>query len=79
VNSSTLSVPKQDTVAVEPFLSIAGEGEKAAYTEGDDSTVSYFPPGTDAEYTVQITNASNGEATPFELYIPIPKTGQHFG
>ncbi|QWL10801.1 hypothetical protein JV199_03870, partial [Listeria monocytogenes] len=52
VNSSTLSVPKQDTVAVETFLSIAGEGEKAAYTEGDDSTVSYFTPGTDAEYTV---------------------------
>ncbi|EAC8563504.1 LPXTG cell wall anchor domain-containing protein [Listeria monocytogenes] len=79
VNSSTLSVPKQDTVAVETFLSIAGEGEKAAYTEGDDSTVSYFTPGTDAEYTVQITNASNGEATTFELYIPIPKTGQNFG
>ncbi|OFH71085.1 bacterial Ig-like domain-containing protein [Listeria monocytogenes] len=79
VNSSTLSVPKQDTVTVETFLSVAGEGAKAAYTEGDNSTVSYFTPGTDADYTVQITNTSNGEASTFELYIPIPKTGQNFG
>lgn len=79
VNSSTLSIPKQDTVAVETFLSVAGEGAKAAYVEGEDSTVSYFTPGTDADYTVKITNASNGEASEFELYIPIPKTGQDFG
>ncbi|MBC1497836.1 cell surface protein, partial [Listeria welshimeri] len=39
-NASTLSVPKQDTVAVETFLNIAGEGEKSPYVEGDDSTVS---------------------------------------
>ncbi|MBC2118789.1 bacterial Ig-like domain-containing protein [Listeria marthii] len=79
VNSSTLSVPKQDTVTVESFLNVAREGEKAAYIEGDDSTVSYFTPGTDADYTVQITNTANGEAGTFELYIPIPKTGQNFG
>ncbi|MBC2262556.1 LPXTG cell wall anchor domain-containing protein [Listeria sp. FSL L7-0091] len=79
VNSSTLSIPKQDTVTVETFLSVAGEGAKAAYVEGDDNTVSYFTPGTDADYTVQITNASNAEASTFELFIPIPKTGQDFG
>ncbi|MBC6296735.1 DUF5011 domain-containing protein [Listeria sp. FSL L7-1517] len=79
VNSSPLSVPKQDTVTVETFLSVAGEGAKAAYVEGDDNTVSYFTPGTDADYTVQITNTSSGEASTFELYIPIPKTGQNFG
>ncbi|WP_338671838.1 bacterial Ig-like domain-containing protein [Listeria seeligeri] len=78
-NSSTLNVPKQDTVTVETFLNVAGEGTKAAYNEGDDSTVSYFTPGTDADYTVQITNTSNSEARTFELYIPIPKTGQNFG
>ncbi|CCQ20226.1 Signal recognition particle 72 kDa protein homolog [Listeria monocytogenes] len=38
VNSSTLSIPKQDTVTVETFLSVAGEGAKAAYVEGEDST-----------------------------------------
>ncbi|EDO0910152.1 cell surface protein, partial [Listeria monocytogenes] len=79
VNSATLSIPKQDTVTVETFLNVAGEGAKAAYAEGDDSTVSYFTPGTDADYTVQITNTSSGEASTFELYIPIPKTGQNFG
>ncbi|MBC2274537.1 cell surface protein, partial [Listeria welshimeri] len=78
-NASTLSVPKQDTVAVETFLNIAGEGEKSPYVEGDDSTVSYFTPGTDADYTVKITNTSNDSARTFELYIPIPKTGQNFG
>lgn len=35
VNSSTLSIPKQDTVTVETFLSVAGEGDKAAYMEGE--------------------------------------------
>ncbi|WP_426617613.1 bacterial Ig-like domain-containing protein [Listeria ivanovii] len=79
VASSSLSIPKQDTVTVETFLSMAGEGEKAAYVEGEDSTVSYFTPGTDADYTVKITNTSSGEASTFELYIPIPKTGQDFG
>ncbi len=79
VNSSTLSIPKQDTVTVETFLSVAGEGDKAAYMEGEDSTVSYFSPGTDADYTVKITNTSSGNASTFELYIPIPKTGQDFG
>ncbi|EAE8346657.1 LPXTG cell wall anchor domain-containing protein [Listeria monocytogenes] len=79
VNSSALSIPKQDTVTVETFLSMAGEGAKADYVEGEDSTVSYFTPGTDADYTVKITNTSNGEASTFELYIPIPKTGQDFG
>lgn len=79
VNSSTLSIPKQDTVTVETFLSVAGEGAKAAYVEGEESTVSYFTPGTDADYTVKITNTSSGEASTFELYIPIPKTGQNFG
>ncbi|MBC1460860.1 cell surface protein, partial [Listeria welshimeri] len=78
-NASTLSVPKQDTVTVETFLNIAGEGEKSPYVEGDDSTVSYFTPGTDADYTVKITNTSNDSARTFELYIPIPKTGQNFG
>lgn len=78
VNSSTLSIPKQDTVTVETFLSVAGEGDKAAYMEGEDSTVSYFT-GTDADYTVKITNTSSGNASTFELYIPIPKTGQDFG
>lgn len=47
--------------------------------EGEDSTVSYFTPGTDADYTVKITNTSSGNASTFELYIPIPKTGQDFG
>ncbi|EAG7718868.1 LPXTG cell wall anchor domain-containing protein, partial [Listeria monocytogenes] len=70
---------KQDTVTVETFLSVAGEGAKAAYVEGEDSTVSYFTPGTDADYTVKITNTSSGNASTFELYIPIPKTGQDFG
>ncbi|EEO6567021.1 LPXTG cell wall anchor domain-containing protein [Listeria monocytogenes] len=79
VNSATLSIPKQDTVTVETFLNVAGEGAKEAYAEGDDSTVSYFTPGTDADYTVQITNASNAEASTFELFVPIPKTGQNFG
>lgn len=77
--TSTLSVPKQDTVTVETFLNIAGEGEKSPYVEGDNSTVSYFTPGTDADYTVKITNTSNDSARTFELYIPIPKTGQNFG
>lgn len=58
---------------------MAGEGAKAAYVEGEDSTVSYFTPGTDADYTVKITNTSSGNASTFELYIPIPKTGQDFG
>ncbi|MBC2256630.1 hypothetical protein HCB46_14415, partial [Listeria ivanovii] len=79
VNSSALSIPKQDTVTVETFLSVAGEGAKAAYVEGDDSTASYFTPGTNADYTVQVTNTSSAEASTFELYIPIPKTGQNFG
>lgn len=79
VNSSTLSIPKQDTVTVETFLSVAGEGAKDAYVEGEDNTVSYFTPGTDADYTVKITNTSSGEASTFELYIPISKTGQNFG
>ncbi|EFS01818.1 cell wall surface anchor family protein, partial [Listeria seeligeri FSL S4-171] len=79
VNSSTLSIPKQDTITVETFLSEAGEGAKAPYVEGEASTVSYFTPGTDADYTVKITNTSSGEASTFELYIPIPKTGQDFG
>ncbi|EAF0864424.1 cell surface protein, partial [Listeria monocytogenes] len=79
VNSATLSIPKQDTVTVETFLNVAGEGAKEAYAEGDDSTVSYFTPGTDADYTVQITNASNAETSTFELFVPIPKTGQDFG
>ncbi|MBC2262681.1 LPXTG cell wall anchor domain-containing protein [Listeria sp. FSL L7-0091] len=78
-NASALSVPKQDTVSVETFLNIAGEGEKSPYVEGDDSTVSYFTPGTDADYTVKVTNTSNDSARTFELYIPIPKTGQNFG
>lgn len=79
VNSSTLNVPKQDTVIVETFLNMAGEGEKSPYVDGNDSTVSYFTPGTNADYTVRITNTSNDEASNFELYIPIPKTGQNFG
>ncbi|MBF2455180.1 hypothetical protein IA712_15170, partial [Listeria seeligeri] len=79
VNSSTLSIPKQDTVAVETFLSVAGEGAKAAYVEGEDSTVSYFTPGTDADYMVKITNTSSGSASSLDIFIPIPKTGQDFG
>ncbi|WP_151194684.1 hypothetical protein, partial [Listeria monocytogenes] len=46
---------------------------------GEDSTVSYFTPVTDAVYTVKITNTTRGIASTFELYIPIPKTGQDFG
>ncbi|WP_239256918.1 bacterial Ig-like domain-containing protein [Listeria ilorinensis] len=79
VNSSPLSVLKQDAVSVETFLNVEGEGVKSAYVEGDDSTVSYFTPGTDAEYTVKITNNSESSASTFELYVPIPKTGQNFG
>ncbi|MBC1488979.1 DUF5011 domain-containing protein [Listeria sp. FSL L7-1485] len=79
VNSSTLSIPKQDTVTVETFLNVDGEGAKSAYIAGDDTTVSYFTPGTNADYTVQITNTSSSNASTFELYIPIPKTGQNFG
>ncbi|EAF7125111.1 bacterial Ig-like domain-containing protein [Listeria monocytogenes] len=78
-NSSTLSVSKQDTVAVETFLSVAGEGAKSPYVDGDDSTVSYFTPGTNADYTVKVTNTSDSAANTFELYIPIPKTGEDFG
>ncbi|EBF5203443.1 DUF5011 domain-containing protein [Listeria monocytogenes] len=78
-NTSTLSVPKQDTVTVETFLNVAGEGIKAAYVEDDDSTVSYFTPGTDADYMVKITNTSSGSAKSLDIYIPIPKTGQDFG
>ncbi|MBC2186162.1 DUF5011 domain-containing protein [Listeria sp. FSL L7-0253] len=78
-NTSTLSVPKQDTVTVETFLNVAGEGIKAAYVEDDDSTVSYFTPGTDADYMVKITNTSSGSAESLDIYIPIPKTGQDFG
>ncbi|MBC2157150.1 bacterial Ig-like domain-containing protein [Listeria innocua] len=78
-NTSTLSVPKQDTVAVETFLNVAGEGIKAGYVEGDDSTVSYFTPGTDADYMVKITNTSSGSASSLDIFIPIPKTGQDFG
>lgn len=72
-NTSTLSVPKQDTVAVETFLNVAGEGIKAGYVEGDDSTVSYFTPGTDADYMVKITNTSSGSASSLDIFIPIPK------
>ncbi|HAB0008190.1 TPA_asm: cell surface protein [Listeria monocytogenes] len=79
VNSSPFSIPKQDTVTVETFLNVAGEGAKSAYVDGDDSTVSYFTPGTDADYTIQITNTSTDNASTFELYVPIPKTGQNFG
>ncbi|MCU85214.1 cell surface protein, partial [Listeria monocytogenes] len=78
-NTSTLSVSKQDTVAVETFLSVAGEGAKSPYVDGDDSTVSYFTPGTNADYTVKVTNTSDSAANTFELYIPIPKTGENFG
>lgn len=78
-NSSTLSVSKQDTVAVETFLSVAGEGAKSPYVDVDDSTVSYFTPGTNADYTVKVTNTSDSAANIFELYIPIPKTGEDFG
>ncbi|EAD0296537.1 cell surface protein, partial [Listeria monocytogenes] len=77
--TSTLSVSKQDTVAVETFLSVAGEGAKSPYVDGDDSTVSYFTPGTNADYTVKVTNTSDSAANTFELYIPIPKTGEDFG
>ncbi|MBC2307009.1 LPXTG cell wall anchor domain-containing protein [Listeria welshimeri] len=77
--SSTLNVSKQDTVAVETFLNVAGEGAKATYIEGDDSTVSYFTPGTAADYTVKVTNISDSAANTLELYIPIPKTGEDFG
>ncbi|MBC1870113.1 LPXTG cell wall anchor domain-containing protein [Listeria seeligeri] len=79
VQTSLLNVSKQDTVVVQTFLSLAGEGAKDAYVEGEDSTVSYFTPGTDADYTVQITNTASSAANTFELYIPIPKTGQNFG
>lgn len=79
VQASPLNVSKQDTVVVQTFLSLAGEGAKDPYVEGEDSTVSYFTPGTDADYTVQITNTASSAANTFELYIPIPKTGQNFG
>ncbi|EIP1891967.1 bacterial Ig-like domain-containing protein [Listeria monocytogenes] len=79
VQASPLNISKQDTVVVETFLSLAGEGAKDAYVDGEDSTVSYFTPGTDADYTVQVTNTASSSANTFELYIPIPKTGQNFG
>lgn len=77
--ASMLSVSKQDTVSVETFLSVADEGTKAAYVDGDESTVSYFTPGTEADYMVKVTNSSSASTSALDVFVPIPKTGQNFG
>ncbi|MDQ0360191.1 immunoglobulin-like domain-containing protein [Breznakia pachnodae] len=67
------------SVLVETFLSLSGEEPKDPYVEGDSNTLAYFTPGTDADYTVKITNNSPSEASSYVAYVPIPKTGQNFG
>ncbi|MFV0395121.1 MAG: beta strand repeat-containing protein [Coprobacillaceae bacterium] len=74
----SINILENANVLVETFLSIAGENSKP-YVEGDASTLAYFTPGTEADYTVKITNNTTEVASNYTVYIPVPKTGQNFG
>ncbi|KAI0979042.1 hypothetical protein GJ496_010078, partial [Pomphorhynchus laevis] len=78
-NTKPLIINKLDSVLVETFLAVAGEDINGPYMEDDEDTVSYFTPGTNADYTVKITNNTDDAASLFEAFVPIPKTGQNFG
>lgn len=78
VQSVKLAIPKSEKVSVETFMAIPGE-EPKAYIEGNDKTVSYFTPGTEAEYIFRIENMSTEPSSEFALFAPIPKEGQNFG
>ncbi|MFV0480212.1 MAG: hypothetical protein ACK5LZ_06575, partial [Anaerorhabdus sp.] len=58
---------------------LAGEEAMGAYVDGKADTVANFTPGTDADYTLKITNNSDSAAGAFTAYVPIPKTGENFG
>lgn len=75
----TIKVVENKNMLVETFLSISGEKAKDPYVEGNSNSVAYFTPGTNADYTVSLTNNSDAAATGFETYIPIPKTGENYG
>ncbi|MDF9825691.1 hypothetical protein M2475_002109, partial [Breznakia sp. PF5-3] len=72
------TIAENKNVLVETFLSFAGQEPSAPYIEGVDSTLVYFTPGTQADYTVKMTNNSSSAAKT-KVYIPIPKTNDNFG
>lgn len=74
-----VQVMKNNRVLVETFLSLAGQGTQKPYVEGDKNTLSYFTPGTQADYLVNILNNTDRPASAFDAYVPIPKEGQNFG
>ena len=77
--TNPLQMVENRNVLVETFLALQGEDPKGAYVEGNTNTIAFFTPGTDADYTVKITNNSPSPASTYIAYIPIPKTGQNFG
>ncbi|MFV0498494.1 MAG: immunoglobulin-like domain-containing protein [Bacilli bacterium] len=79
VMSSGFVVLENKNVLVETFLALEGEEPKGSYVEGNDETVAYFTPGTDASYSVNITNNGDSAASKFSAYVPIPDTGDSFG
>ena len=78
-SSKGLAIIENKNVLVETFLSLQGEDAKAPYVEGKEDTVAFFTPGTDADYTINVTNNGDAPSSAFIAYVPIPKTGQDFG
>ncbi|TLG75492.1 hypothetical protein [Culicoidibacter larvae] len=79
VSTNQINIAENKNVLVETFLALKGEAPKGAYVEGDTSNLAYFTPGTEADYTIKITNNGDVPADAMTTYVPIPKTGQSFG
>ncbi|MDR0853807.1 MAG: InlB B-repeat-containing protein [Clostridiales Family XIII bacterium] len=73
------SVTANINVLVQTYLSLQGQPPKAAYVEGNNDTVAFFTPGTNADYTFKINNNTTEPAAEYTAYVPIPKTGENFG
>ncbi|MDQ0359768.1 immunoglobulin-like domain-containing protein [Breznakia pachnodae] len=79
VYNNIIKVSENKNVLVDTYLNLEGEEPKDPYVEGDINTLAYFTPGTDADYTVKVTNNGDVPADTFVVYIPIPKAGANFG
>lgn len=78
VASSPFVINANKNVLIKTYLAVQGESPKT-YVSGNNSTLSYFTPGTIADYKLVVKNNTNQEASNLVMYIPIPKTGNNFG
>lgn len=73
------TVNELNSVLMESFISVEGEGTKLPYDENDPTTAILFNPGTNARYYIDMMNYTINDASKAVMYIPIPKFGTNFG